>query len=96
MSYDTSLVCREKHHESELLTSFCKQCKVCICDKCGQTRHSHHTKVNIDQAAKECKVNIEEIAEEMKKQVADFQIQVEKSKGRGKAERKLPSLETKH
>ena len=80
MSFDTSLVCREKHHESELLNLFCEQCKVCICDKCGQTRHSHHTKVDIDQAAKECKVNIEEIAEEMKKEVADFQSQVERSK----------------
>ena len=82
MSFDNSLKCREKHHESELLTSFCEQCKVCICDKCGKTRHSNHTKVDIDQAAKECKVNIEEIAEEMKKQVADFQIQVERSKER--------------
>ena len=80
MSFDTSLVCREKHHESELLNLFCKQCKVCICDKCGQTRHSHHTKVDIEQAAKECKVNIEEITEEMKKEVADFELQVERSK----------------
>ena len=73
-------MCREKHHESELLNLFCEQCKVCICDKCAQTRHSHHTKVDIEQAAKECKVNIEEIAEEMKKEVADFQLQVERSK----------------
>ena len=80
-------MCREKHHESELLTSFCEQCKVCICNKCGQTRHSHHTKVNIDQAAKECKVNIQEIVEEMKKQIADFQIQVEKSKERTRKSR---------
>ena len=80
MSFDTSLVCREKHHESELLNLFCEQCKVCICDKCGQTRHSHHTKVDIDEAAQECKVSIEEIAEEMKKEVADFQLQVERSK----------------
>ena len=87
MSFDTSLVCREKHHESQLLTSFCEQCKVCICDKCGQTRHSHHTKVDIDQAAKECKVNIEEIVEEMKKQVADFQVQVENSKERSRRSR---------
>ena len=87
MLFDTSLVCREKHHENELLTSFCEQCKVCICDKCGQTRHSHHTKVDIHQAAKECKVNIEEIAEEMKKQVADFQIQVERSKERTRRSR---------
>ena len=87
MLVDTSLVCREKHHESELLTSFCEQCKVCICDKCGQTRHSHHIKVDIDQAAKKCKVNIEEITEEMKKQVADFQIQVEISKERTRKSR---------
>ena len=80
MSFDTSLVCREKHHESELLNLFCEQCKVCICEKCGQTRHSHHTKVDIEQAAKECKVNIEEITEEMKKEVADYQSQVERSK----------------
>ena len=80
MSFDTSLVCREKHHDSELLNLFCGQCKVCICDKCGQTRHSHHTKVDIEQAAKECKVNMEEIAEEMKKGVANFQLQVERSK----------------
>ena len=87
MSFDASLVCREKYHEKELLTSFCEQCKVCICNKCGQTRHSHHTKVNIDQAAKECKVNIEEIAEEMKKGVADFQIQMERSKERTRKSR---------
>ena len=87
MSFDTSLVCREKHHESELLNLFCEQCKICICDKCGQTRHSHHTKVDIEQAAKECKVNIEEIAEEMKKEVADFQLQVERSKERTRKSR---------
>ena len=87
MPFDTSLVCREKHHESELLTSFCEQCKVCICNKCGQTRHSHHTKVDIHRAAKECKVNIEEIAEEMKKRVADFQIEVERSKERTRKSR---------
>ena len=80
-------MCREKHHESELLNLFCEQCKVCICDKCGQTRHSHHTKVDIEQAAKECKVNIEEIAEEMKKEVANFQLQVQRSKERTRKSR---------
>ena len=80
MSFDTSLVCREKHHESELLTSFCEQCKVYICDKCEEIRHSHHTKVDIDQAAKERKIKIEKIAEEMNKQIADIQMCVESSK----------------
>ena len=77
---DTSLVCREKNQENEPLSSFCEQCKVCICNKCGQTRHSHHTKVDIDQAAKEQKVSIEEIAKQMKKGIADFQFYDEKTK----------------
>ena len=75
-------MCQETLHENELLTSFCEQCKVCICDKCGQTRHSHHTKVDIHQAAKECKANIEEVAKEMKKQVADFQVERSKERTR--------------
>ena len=77
---DTSLVCREKNHENELLKSFCKQCKVCICDKCGQTRHNNHTKVHIDQAAKQHKIDIEEIVEEMKSGIADYKEHVEKTK----------------
>ena len=77
---DTALVCKEKHHENELLKSFCVQCKVCICDKCGQTRHNHHTKVDIDQAAKDHKVSIQEIIAEMKKGISDIQMYVERSK----------------
>ena len=80
MFSDTSLVCKEKHHENELLKSFCVQCKVCICDKCGQTRHNHHTKVDIDQAAKDHKVSIQDITEEMKKGISDIQKYVERSK----------------
>jgi len=80
LEMDTALVCKEKHHENELLKSFCKQCKVCICDKCGQTRHNHHTKVDIDQAAKDRKVNIQEITEEMKKGISNIQMYRERSK----------------
>ena len=80
MFSDTSLVCKEKPHENELLKSFCVQCKVCICDKCGQTRHNHHTKVDIDQAAKNHKVSIQDITEEMKKGIFDIQMYVERSK----------------
>jgi len=80
MLLDTSLVCTKKSHENEPLTSFCKQCKVCICDKCGQTRHNHHTKVDIDQAAKEHKVDIEAITEKMKKGISDIKIDVERSR----------------
>ena len=77
---DTTFMCREKFHENELLTSFCKQCKVCICDKCRQTRHNHHTTVDIHQAAEEHKVDIEEIVEEMKREIAYHTERVERTK----------------
>ena len=77
---DTSLMCREKYHENERLSFFCERCKVCICDKCGMTRHNHHTKMDIHQAAREHKVSIEEITEEMKKEIADFQMHVGRTK----------------
>ena len=77
---DTTLMCREKFHEKELLTSFCKQCKVCICDKCRQTRHNHHTTVDIHQAAEEPKADIEEIVEEMKREIAYHTERVERTK----------------
>ena len=80
MLVDTSVVCKEKHHENEPLNYFCKQCKVCICDKCGLTRHNHHTKMDIHQAAREHKGSIEEITEDMKKEIADFQMHVERTK----------------
>ena len=80
MFLDTPLVCKEKHHENDLLKSFCVQCKVCICDKCEQTRHNHHTKVDIDQAAKDHKVNVQEITEEMKRGISDIRMNLERSK----------------
>ena len=77
---DTTLMCREKFHEKELLTSFCKQCKVCICDKCRQTRHNHHTTVDIHQAAEEPKADIEKIVQEMKIEIAYHTERVERTK----------------
>ena len=72
-------MCREKLHENKLLTSFCKQCKVCICDKCRQTRHNNHMTMDIHQAAEESKVDIEEIVEDMKKEIADYKERKEKT-----------------
>ena len=69
---DTSSVCREKYHENELLSSFCTQCKVCICDKCKLFRHNQHNTVSIHQAAEQHKVDIEEIVEEMKREIAVY------------------------
>ena len=73
------MACREKFHEKELLASFCKQCKVCICRKCEQTRHSHHTTVDIDQAAEQHKVEIEDIVQEMKRKIADHKEKAERT-----------------
>ena len=90
---DTALVCKEKHHGNEILKSFCEVCKVYICDKCGQTRHNHHTKVDIDQAAKERKGSIQEITEEMKKGISDIQMYVERSKDLSKKSREKIATE---
>ena len=76
----TTFICGEKFHENELLMFFCTQCKVCICDKCRQTRHNHHTTVDIHQAAEEHKVDIEEIVEEMKREIAYHTERVERTK----------------
>ena len=73
---DTSSVCREKFHENELLSSFCTQCKVCICNKCKQTRHNHHNTVAIHQGAEQHKVDIEDIVEEMKREIAVYKEQM--------------------
>ena len=75
---DTSFVCREKFHENELLSSFCTQCKVCICDKCKQTRHNQHNTVSIHQGAEQHKVDIEDIVEEMKREIAVYKEQMER------------------
>ncbi|KAL9967791.1 hypothetical protein ACROYT_G026085 [Oculina patagonica] len=76
---ETSVMCRDKQHENERLDYYCQNCKVCICDKCGQTRHTHHTKVDIEQAAEEQKLNLEELVQEMKLGIADHEEQIEKT-----------------
>ena len=75
---DTSFVCREKFHENELLSSFCTQCKVCICNKCKQTRHDQHNTVSIHQGAEQHKVDIEDIVEEMKREIAVYKEQMKR------------------
>jgi len=72
-------MCREKHHENEPLNYYCQECKVCICGKCGQTRHSRHTKVDIQQAADEQKLKLMDVLQEMKVDMSDYEIQMEKT-----------------
>jgi len=76
---DFSNMCREKHHEDEPLNYYCQECKICICGKCGQTRHTRHTKVDIQQAAEQQKLKMMEVLQEMKVDMADYEIQMEKT-----------------
>ena len=72
-------MCREKHHENEPLNYYCQNCKVCICDKCGQTRHANHTKMDIKQAAEEQKLKMTELVQEMKVEINEHTTQMEKT-----------------
>ena len=72
-------MCREQHHEDEPLNYYCQECKVCICVKCGQTRHSRHTVVDVQQAAEQQKLKMMDVLQEMKVDMADYEIQMEKT-----------------
>ena len=73
---ENSAMCREKGHETEPLDRYCNTCKVSICDRCGETRHTHHTKVNIQQAAEEEKLMLEETVEQVKLEIVDLEMQM--------------------
>ena len=76
---ETSVISRKKHHENKPLNYYCQNCKVCICDKCGQTRHANHIKVDIKQATEEQKLKIAELVQEMKVDINEHTIQMEKT-----------------
>ena len=72
-------MCREKHHENKPLNYYCQNCKVCICDSCGQTRHANHTKVDIKQAAEEQKLKMVELVQKMKVEINEHTTKMEKT-----------------
>ena len=67
-----------KYHENEALEYYCLQCEVCICRICGQIRHKHHTKVEIQEAAEERKVVMAKILNEAKAEIVVFEDKVNK------------------
>ncbi|KAL9954857.1 hypothetical protein ACROYT_G042442 [Oculina patagonica] len=69
-------LCKEKYHENEALEYYCQQCKVCICHKCGQTRHGHHQKTEIQQAAEERKAPMENVLEKSKAEVVAVKSEI--------------------
>ena len=72
-------MCREKRHESEPLNYYCQNCKVCICDKCGQTRHANHIMVDIKKAAEEQKLKMAKLVKEMKVEISEHMTRMEKT-----------------
>ena len=78
-SVETSGMCREKHHENEPLDYYCQNCKVCICVKCGQTRHANHIQVDIKEAAEEQKLKMAELVQQVKVEISAHMTQMEKT-----------------
>ena len=76
---ENSVMCRGKHHGNKPLNYYCQNCKVCICDTCGQTRHANHTKVDIKQAAEEQKLKMADLVQEMKVEINEHTTQMEKT-----------------
>ena len=76
---ETSVICREKHHENKPLNYYRQNCKVCICEKCGQTRHANHTKIDIKQATEKQKLKMAELVQEIKVEINEHTTQMEKT-----------------
>lgn len=74
-------MCKEKYHNNETLQYYCVDCEVCICLKCGQTRHNHHQKVDVQQAAEEVKMQRQKFLEKAESQVLVFEAKI-KEQGR--------------
>ena len=91
-------MCKEKYHENEagLVEYYCQECEVCICNKCGQTRHNQHNKRDIQQAAEERKIQMTNVFDGVKAEVTVVETkmkeQIELTK---KSEDEISAAETK-
>ena len=65
----TPTMCKARYHENEVVQYYCVECEGCICNRCGQTRHSQHQKVDIHQAAEDRKVQMRRVINKAKTQV---------------------------
>ena len=89
-------MCKENYHENEPLEYYCQQCKVCICLKCGRTRHDHHEKVDIRHAAEEQKVSMMNILDECKAEVLVAETKInEQVKLRNKSKETIATTQNK-
>jgi len=55
--------CQQKHHETEELKFFCKDCEVAICNACALTDHEGHAKMLLEVAANERKLQVKSTIE---------------------------------
>ena len=81
---------------NEALEYYCLQCKVCICDICGQIRHNNHTKVDIQQAAEQRKVPMAKILYEAKVEIVAVDGKINKQiELRKKSKARIAAAENK-
>ncbi len=89
-------MCKEKYHENEALEYYCRQCKVCICLKCLHTRHDHHLKTEIQQAAEERKVPMANVLDKSKAEVVVVESKInEQIVLRNKSKGKIAAAQNK-
>ena len=70
-------MCTEKYHENEQVEYYCQECENGICLKCGQTRHNHHNKMDIQQAAEDEKMQMTQVFHQAKSRVANIETKME-------------------
>ena len=77
---DIRAICKEPFHKNEVLHYYCKECSVCICHKCAQTRHNQHRKVDIQEAAKERKDQRRKVVDRAKSEVFYLEEKVDEQR----------------
>lgn len=75
-SKEGAVTCKEKYHKDELVEYYYQDCSVCICHKCGQTRHNNHNKIDVRQAAEESKTQMKKLFDKVKRKVVDVETKM--------------------
>ena len=70
------VMCTAKYHKNEPVEYYCQECEQCICLKCGQTRHNHHNKMDIQQAAEDEKMQMTQVFHQAKIRVANIETKM--------------------
>ena len=70
--------CGEQYHENEQLERYCRECQVCICNKCALISHHHHTVIKTQPAADEKKIRMMEFIQNVKAEIGNFEEQMSK------------------